>query len=136
MAGTVVRERTKMSISLIYSHFPFHLTATSWSGWYPPPGYDQLHKESPPKTLKGAVVSCDKPPAQPAQCTKELGPCLFDISTDPCEYVNQANKQPEILNNMLSWLEEYKKGMVPIKNKPYDLAGSPRNHGGVWVPWR
>ncbi|KAK3726387.1 hypothetical protein QZH41_016252, partial [Actinostola sp. cb2023] len=108
---------------------------SAWSGWYPPPGLEQSKKLTTPKTLKNAVVTCTKPPPVTAECTRKLGPCLFDVSADPCEYVNQAATQPEILQNMLSWLEEYKKGMVPIRNKPFDHDASPKKHGGVWGPW-
>ncbi|KXJ10807.1 DNA damage-binding protein 1a [Exaiptasia diaphana] len=74
----------------------FTTQAQAWSGWYPPPGYEQLHKQEPPQTLKNAVVTCAKPPSVGTQCTKEKGPCLFDLSTDPCEYVNLAANETKI----------------------------------------
>ncbi|XP_031549548.1 arylsulfatase I-like [Actinia tenebrosa] len=107
-----------------------------WSGWYPPPGLEATQKQPKPTTLKNAVVTCTKPPPLTVQCTKETGPCLFDLSSDPCEYVNQAKNHPEVLQNMLQWLEKYKNDMVPIRNKNFDPAANPNNRGGVWDAWR
>ena len=86
-------------------------------------------------SLKNAVVKCGTPPSSPPECTPELGPCLFDVSKDPCEYVNLAAKQPAIVDTMLKWLDEYRKTMVPPRNKPFDPSANPALHGGVWDPW-
>ena len=109
---------------------------TTWSGWYAPPGLDSSnHTTTRDAALKNAVVTCGKPPSSPAECTKELGPCLFDVTDDPCEYVNQAKSNPDIVNSLLKLLEEYKKTMVPPRNQPLDPKANPDNFGGVWSPW-
>lgn len=112
-----------------------NLTATAWSEWYPPPGFDTSNQTSRAATLKNAVVTCTKPPSPAVSCTKEAGPCLFDVENDPCEYVNQAKNNPNVLNQMLQWLEEFKQTMVHPRNKPMDPKANPNNFGGVWSPW-
>ena len=115
---------------------PFFFEGTAWSGWYAPPGFENSnHSARAGARLKNAVVTCDKPPSTPVECTTEAGPCLFNIEDDPCEYVNQAKNQPEIVNNMLQWLEKYRETMVPPRNKPFDPRANPNNFGGVWSPW-
>ena len=85
--------------------------------------------------LKNAAVSCGKPPSTPVECTKQAGPCLFDVEDDPCEYVNRANSNPDLVNQMLQELEKFKQTMVPPRNKPFDPRANPDNFGGVWSPW-
>ena len=85
--------------------------------------------------LENAVVTCGKPPSTPAECSSEAGPCLFNIQEDPCEYVNQAKNQPEIVNDMMVRLEELRRTMVPPRNQKPDPEANPNNFGGVWSPW-
>ena len=112
-----------------------HLTATAWSGWYAPPGLDTSNQTSRAAVLKNAAVSCGKPPSTPVECTQQAGPCLFDVEDDPCEYVNRANSNPDLVNQMLQELEKFKQTMVPPRNKPFDPRANPDNFGGVWSPW-
>ena len=94
-------------------------------------------KHASAQTLKNAVVTCKgQPPAKPAECTKDAGPCLFNIQDDPCEYTNLADKEPDTLKTMLSLLEKYKKTMVAPRQQPGDPAADPRNHGGLWTAWK
>ena len=112
-------------------------TAERWNGWYPRLGDEgNQHPVNASRLLKNAVVTCGPRPVDPPDCTKRSGPCLFDIEQDPCEYVNQADKQPEILAMMFKMLADYKSGMVAPKNKPYDYSANPKYHGGVWGAWR
>ena len=113
----------------------FLFQGTAWSGWYSPPGIVRSNTSGVSAEFRKAEVKCDPPPSSPPECTRELGPCLFNIDNDPCEYVNQAKSQPDIVRNMLSWLEQYKQTMVPPRNKPNDPASNPNNFGGVWSPW-
>ena len=109
---------------------------SGWSGWYSPPGVEELHNAPRPHTLKNAVVTCGKRPTVPSECTYKAGPCLFDLDDDPCEYVNLASKNTEVVDTMLNWLEKYKLTMIKPKNLPDDTAANPRNFNGVWTPWR
>ncbi|XP_027058114.1 arylsulfatase B-like isoform X2 [Pocillopora damicornis] len=111
--------------------------STDWSGWYAPPGieYSNHSTRAAHASLKNAVVTCGEPPSSPPECTSELGPCLFDVLADPCEYVNQAKNHPDVVDGMLLWLKEYRETMVPPRNKPFDPNANPNNFGGVWSPW-
>ena len=107
----------------------------SRSGWYPRPGLADSSRSFSNTPLKNAVVNCSgEPPVTPAECREK--PCLFNIEDDPCEYYNVAEKYPDVLKKLLSVLENYKKSMVPPRNKPRDEAADPNAHGGVWTPWR
>ncbi|KAL9955594.1 hypothetical protein ACROYT_G036936 [Oculina patagonica] len=109
--------------------------SSGWSGWYAPPGFENSNHSTRGAALKNAEVTCGKPPSSPPECTHELGPCLFDVIKDPCEYVNQAKNEPAIVDLMLEWLDEYRKTMVPPRNKPFDPNSNPDKYGGVWSPW-
>ena len=110
---------------------------SGWSGWYAPPGieYSNHSTRAAHESLKNAVVTCGEPPSSPPECTPELGPCLFDVLADPCEYVNQAKNHPDVVDGMLVWLKEYRETMVPTRNKHFDPRANPNNFGGVWSPW-
>ena len=108
---------------------------TGRSGWYAPPGVEISNNSVRAAALKNAKVTCGEPPKTPPECTSELGPCLFNVIDDPCEYVNQAKNQPDIVASMLTWLDDYRKTMVPPRNKPFDPRANPDNFGGVWSPW-
>ena len=112
----------------------FFLSGTVRSGWYPRPGFESSnsYRNAP---LKNAVVNCSgEPPIEPAECREK--PCLFNIEDDPCEYYNVAEIYPDVLEKLVSVLENYKKTMVAPRNKPIDKAADPNAHGGVWTPWR
>ena len=113
------------------------LLGTALGGWYRPPGLAETIRSfsNTPPRLKNAVVNCSgEPPVSPAECREK--PCLFNIEDDPCEYYNVAEKNPDVMKKLLSVLENYKKSMVPSRNKPRDEAADPNAHGGVWTPWR
>ena len=117
-----------MFSSLSLSNLWWYLVTTGswWSGWYAPPGVEDLQNASHPHTLKNAVVTCGKPPRVPCQCTQAAGPCLLNLDEDPCEYVNLASKNPEVVDNMLNWLEKYKQTMVKPRTFPMILRRTPR----------
>ncbi|KAJ7390442.1 hypothetical protein OS493_025142 [Desmophyllum pertusum] len=109
-------------------------TSTAHSGWYPRPGLTEMSSSVSKVPLKNAVVNCSgEPPKVPAECSEK--PCLFNIEEDPCEYYNVAEKYPDVLQKGLSLLANYKRSMVPPRNKPVDKAADPRIHGGVWTTW-
>ena len=85
--------------------------------------------------MKKAVVTCGKPPSSPSECTRESGPCLFNVADDPCEYVDLAKNESELVESMLKRLEGFKETMVPTRNQPLDPKANPNNFGGVWSPW-
>ena len=111
------------------------LLGTALSKWYPRPGFTESSRSFRDTPLKNVIVNCSgEPPVTPAECREQ--PCLFNIEDDPCEYYNVAEKYPDVMKKLLSVLENYKKTMVPPRNKPLDKAADPNAHGGVWTPWR
>lgn len=81
-------------------------------------------------------VDCGKKPLNTSSnCRPEKAPCLFHILSDPCEYNNVADLYPDIVQQLLARLGDYRQTMVPPQNKPIDPQGNPFLHGGVWQPW-
>ena len=81
-----------------------------------------------------AIVNCGEKPANAStNCDVAKAPCLYDISKDPCEYNNLASQMPDVVQKLLSKLNEYKKTMVKPINKPNDPKGNPVFHHGIWV---
>lgn len=122
----------------------------SWSGWYPPEGESSevapselfhsdlrrllhsLGREAP--RGEPVVVQCGSKPHN-ATCDLTTGPCLFNITADPCEFHNLADRFPIIVRQLFWRLGEYNKTAVPIRNVPNDPKGLPCYHNGVWEPW-
>ncbi len=42
----------------------------------------------------------------------------------------------DLLSGLLARVAACRSSMVPPRNRPYDPAGDPARHGGVWTPWR
>ena len=66
-------------------------------------------------------------------------PCLYDISSDPCEYSDISQQQPAVYQLMWEKLLQYNNTMVtPLQLVyPDDKAGAnPKKLGGFWSPWR
>ncbi|XP_057307730.1 arylsulfatase B-like [Hydractinia symbiolongicarpus] len=105
-----------------------------WDGWYAPPQVQ--NKELVEKMFVDASVQCGEVPENVTHCTKEHGYCLFNIKEDPCEYHDLSKEYPDIFKQMLSRLDEYRKTMVPPRNKNIvDPLSNPKLHNGVWQPW-
>lgn len=82
------------------------------------------------------IVECGKKPLNASfNCVPEKSPCLFHIPSDPCEFNNVAAQHPDMVQQLLKRLDEYRATMVPPNNKPVDPNGNPFKHGGVWQPW-
>ncbi|KAL4228573.1 hypothetical protein ACF0H5_011623 [Mactra antiquata] len=82
-------------------------------------------------------IMCGDPPANyTTNCLPQKAACLFHIPTDPCEYNNIADKNPEIVANLQARIQRHAEGAVPPVNKPIDKSANPLFHGGVWVPWQ
>ena len=67
-------------------------------------------------------------------------PCLFDIESDPCEYIDLREKEPEIYRIMYNKLVQYnqtQKTPTVYSLYPDDYAGSnPALFDGWWSPWK
>ena len=83
------------------------------------------------------IVKCGPRPANASSnCQPWLSACLFNMTSDPCEYENLASSQPLVLDAMQKRLQFYNASAVPPLNQPVDDAGLPYHHHWNWVPWR
>lgn len=62
-------------------------------------------------------------------------PCLFNIVNDPCEQVNVAGTEPEILEILQSKLQDHIEKSVEPRNKKGDPRADPGNFDGAWTWW-
>lgn len=88
----------------------------------------------PSREPRPLVVQCGK--VTPETCKPGPDPCLFNVTADPCEQQNLAQKLPSSLNELTWRLEQLRKSAVPPRNKPVDPEGFPSKHDWIWVPWR
>ena len=94
----------------------------------------QISKRDSPHTPVN--IKCGTPPVNYTKnCEPRVAPCLFHITTDPCEYNNIAEHYPAIVQNLLRRIDEYASTAVKPVNKPLDKRADPKLHGGVWSPW-
>lgn len=77
------------------------------NGWFPPPGQNPADIAY---TVKCALPSNSHYRANPYQCLETW--CLFNITSDPCEYENLALEYPNILHDMLERLEAFQSTAV------------------------
>lgn len=79
----------------------------------------------------------------PDACT-EQDPCLFNISSDPCEHENLASNHPDLVKQMIAAIGQYREHTVlPWRNfVNHNPAADPMNHGpvtdgyqGLYGPW-
>ncbi|KAK7601300.1 hypothetical protein V9T40_008741 [Parthenolecanium corni] len=84
------------------------------------------------ETRENTSLSCDWSQLNKA-CDLRNEICLFNVQTDPCERVNQAESRPEILKELLQALKKYK----PVKplNKPFDERSNPKYWNYTWTNW-
>jgi len=83
------------------------------------------------------VVKCGpRPRNATSSCQPWLRACLFNVTSDPCEYENLALTRPLVLSALQKRLQFYNESAVPPLNKPVDDAGLPYHHDWNWVPWR
>jgi len=59
---------------------------------------------------------------------------LFDLSSDPNEYSNLAEENPDVLAEMLLKFDEYESTMIPPHTAAETEAGNPSHFDGVWSP--
>lgn len=71
----------------------------------------------------------------PYYCNATVSPCLFDLSTDPCEMRNLANERPDILAKLQDRVNYFGKIAKEPRNKPSDPRSDPANFGGIWTWW-
>ena len=116
---------------------------------YPPPGKAWNYTKF--------TVQCGEPKPSKLSSTECMQDwCLFNISSDPCEYHNLASTYPDIVESMKSRLETLSKTTVLtwVNYAEYNNASLPTNYGpvtpiipdshpnvgpteyqGLWSPW-
>nr|XP_006825904.1 PREDICTED: arylsulfatase I-like [Saccoglossus kowalevskii] len=108
-----------------------------YDGWYKPDDINQdrgntIYWYSSSKLR----VDCGPKPENASEnCKPKDNVCLYDIAEDPCEYINIADKHPDIVQHMLKVLSQYNVTAVAPMNPGFDPAANPANHNGAWVPW-
>lgn len=122
-----------------------------WNGWYGPSGrepndavdirdsrsYQTISKLKGPKwttNVTPAEVKCGAKPLKTG-CEAWRNPCLFNIAKDPCEYHNLADVYPNVVQELLKKIDEYRRIAVKPGNKPSDPRANPILNGGVWTNW-
>ncbi|XP_047988988.1 arylsulfatase J-like isoform X4 [Leguminivora glycinivorella] len=80
---------------------------------------------------KAATLQCSSDPE--VVCRPLEYPCLFDIRTDPCERINLASKNPQIVQRLLEELRIFNQSVVPPNNMPDDTRGDPKFWGRVFT---
>eukprot|EP00939_MAST-03C_sp_MAST-3C-sp1_P003623 g3623.t1 len=118
--------------------------------WYPPPGLEWNYTST-------LTVKCGQPPDidDTDLCVEDW--CLFNLTNDPCEYVNLAASMPSVVASMQKRLVELSKTTVlpwtnfseknpnasnplnfgpttPIRPDPQTTQG-PHEYQGIWMPW-
>nr|XP_024218474.1 arylsulfatase B [Halyomorpha halys] len=64
-------------------------------------------------------------------------PCLFNLDRDPCERLDLAPNNTDIVQKMYNTLKVYRLGLLAQSNQPLDLpAANPINFNNTWSSWR
>ncbi|XP_050061914.1 arylsulfatase B-like isoform X2 [Aphis gossypii] len=64
------------------------------------------------------------------------GYCLFDTVQDPCEYRNVAEQNPQMLDQMIDMLKQFKGEMkMQAPKRITDPDANPSRFSGYWEPW-
>lgn len=86
---------------------------------------------------KKATVQCQNS-VYKTRCDLTKAPCLFDLSSDPCEENNLAGlpSYSFIYQLMKSNYEEIARTVVPSRRRPADYASDPQNFNHTWNWWQ
>ncbi|XP_034411579.1 arylsulfatase I-like [Cyclopterus lumpus] len=60
---------------------------------------------------------------------------LFNITADPCERQDLADRRPDVVRRLMDRLASYNRTAVPVYFPPDDPRADPSRHGGAWLPW-
>ncbi|GFV54965.1 arylsulfatase B [Trichonephila clavipes] len=84
---------------------------------------------------EGSQVKCDGVPKTANECNPSHAPCLYNVTADPCEMNNIADRHPEIVESMLNTIKTYERQAVKPQFQDQDPRGDPKCHGFAYVPW-
>ncbi|KAL7643636.1 UNVERIFIED_CONTAM: hypothetical protein RMT77_005619 [Armadillidium vulgare] len=83
-----------------------------------------------------AEVSCGEIPENAtATCNDISNPCLFNISSDPCEFYDVSGLYPSVVETLMSKLKSYNSTAVLPSNKPLDPRANPVFWNDSWTNW-
>nr|UNO37576.1 GSS2 [Psylliodes laticollis] len=87
-----------------------------------------------------ATVSCEpfnfEDQLEETKCNFHQHPGLFNLREDPCERVNLAFARPNIVMELEQLLLEYRKNIIPARNKPRDPRADPIHWNNTWTNWQ
>lgn len=61
--------------------------------------------------------------------------CLYDIYLDPTECYNIAQNHTNIVEDLKTLLDDYRKHLIPNPAKKYDPRSDPKYWNDYWSPW-
>lgn len=61
--------------------------------------------------------------------------CLFDLSKDPCESKDISANNPNVVNDLLLAIVQYKSNMMPQMLPEVDPRGLPELYNYTWSHW-
>ncbi|CAL1278117.1 unnamed protein product [Larinioides sclopetarius] len=93
--------------------------------------------QNPDEVYQRNRIKCQKPVPEKAysSCKPTEKPCLFNITDDPCEYVNLADKFPDMVKMMMDKIIEYNATAMEPQSKPNDHRADPMCHHFHYVSW-
>ncbi|XP_035221845.1 arylsulfatase I-like, partial [Stegodyphus dumicola] len=91
---------------------------------------------SPDTWRREAVLQCNgKQPIKGKECNPAQAPCLFNITSDPCEYHNIAAVYPQMVNTMMEIISALQEVSEPAQKKIIDPKSHPLCHDFGHVEW-
>ncbi|XP_041784713.1 arylsulfatase B-like isoform X1 [Anopheles merus] len=94
-----------------------------------------LSEEQVREVRQNATLRCAED-VQAIPCEPLVKPCLFNVVEDPCERVNLADEYPELLKDLQSDVERFKRDALPPRNQPSDSRSDPALHNNTWTWWQ
>lgn len=73
---------------------------------------------------------------QGTQCNPLQKVCLFNLTNDPCEYNNIADRFPDTVKDLQERFNNEMKKLIPSRRKLSDPACNPKNFNFNWNWWQ
>uniref|UniRef100_UPI003AB0C4A5 arylsulfatase I-like n=1 Tax=Centroberyx gerrardi TaxID=166262 RepID=UPI003AB0C4A5 len=86
-------------------------------------------------TLPGRWWNLERSFSSPLKAAAHKSVWLFNITADPYERWDLAERRPDVVQRLLGRLAFYNRTAVPVYFPPDDPRADPDRHGGAWVPW-
>ncbi|XP_041847309.1 arylsulfatase I-like [Melanotaenia boesemani] len=86
-------------------------------------------------TLPGRWWNLERTSSPPYKSEAHKSVWLFNITADPFERQDLADRRPDVVQQLLARLAYYNQTAVPVYFPPDDPRADPSRHGGAWVPW-